>query len=78
MAATIQTKTRVGDRLAVGNILIITGSGAIVAADALVTDVKAFPPGTVYIDVTNNVTYQRIGKAAAIGDWYKPTLTQHS
>lgn len=45
------------------------GTGAIVATDALVTDVKKYPVGTTYLDKTARVKYYRLAVAGVIGDW---------
>jgi hypothetical protein len=58
------------------------GSGAIAAGDKLITDLKAWPLGSTYLDKVARVKYTRIAETApagAIGDWAKAVaLTVHS
>jgi hypothetical protein len=55
------------------------GTGAIVAGEALITDVIKYPLGTEYFDLTNRVLYKRLATAGVIGDWCKTVaFTVHS
>lgn len=49
---------------------VATGKGAVADADdPIVTNVKDFPIGSQYTDLTNKKLYVRTGKAVAAADW---------
>lgn len=49
---------------------VATGKGAVAeAGDPIVANVKDFPVGSQYTDLTNKKFYVRTGKAKATTDW---------
>ena len=49
---------------------VATGKGAVADADdPIVVDVKSFPVGSQYTDLTNKKFYVRTAKAVAAADW---------
>lgn len=51
---------------------VATGQGAPADADdVLVTNVKDFPVGSQYTDVTGKSFYVRVADAVAVADWQK-------
>ena len=51
----------------------LTGIGAIEVTDSLVTDIKNYPVGSEYFDITNFKLYKRVAVAAALADWQAVT-----
>jgi hypothetical protein len=47
----------------------VIGTGAIAAGDTLISDIKKYPIGTHYSDLTNRTQYVRQAVAGVIGDW---------
>ena len=51
---------------------VATGKGTISdTADPIVTNVKDFPIGSQYIDITGGNFYVRVAKAKEVADWKK-------
>lgn len=69
MAAVVTKKVYLGNRLSVNNKLELHGNGAPANGDNLALNVKDFPIGTDYNDLTNLKVYRRLAANAVAADW---------
>lgn len=71
MAAVVTKKVYLGNSLSVNNKLEASGNGAPALSDDIVQNVRSYPVGSDYNDLTGLAVYRRLAANKLVADWVK-------